>query len=171
MAMQDIEVTRTAVEGLLNSAANASRRRPTVGVVEADADSALALVSEAAATIRQREQLAAQAVTRAHNAAIAVKEQLRAAEIRAERAEAALRQAEGEIDELTATAVEANRRIEALQGDLSTTESELSAMEQRAIAAERRVVEAEAAIQRIVTAIRTELPVSNASLRHVNDGA
>jgi chromosome segregation ATPase len=167
--MQDIETTRSVVEGLLNSAANASKRRPTIGIVEADADSALALVSEAAATIRQREQLAAQAVTRAHNAAIAVKEQLRAAETRAERAEAALRQAEGELDELSAAAVDANRKIEALSAGLSEREEELSAMEQRALAAERRVVEAEASIQRIVTAIRTELPVSNAGQRPLND--
>lgn len=165
--MQDVEVTRAAVDSLLNGAA--AKRRPTIGVVEADADSALALVSEAAATIRQREQLAAQAVTRAHNAAIAVKEQLRAAELRAERAEAALNQAEGEIDELTAAAVEANRTIETLQASVSMREAELTAMEQRALAAEKRVVESEAAIQRIVTAIRTELPVSNASARPANE--
>jgi chromosome segregation ATPase len=167
--MQDREGSRAAFEGLLNSAVDAPRRRPTIGVAENGADSALALVSEAAATIRQREQLAAQAVTRAHNAAIAVKEQLRAAEVRAERAEAALRQAEGEIDELTAATAEANRKIDALHTSLSAREAELSAMEQRAVAAERRVVEAEAAIQRIVTAIRTELPVSNATLRHLGD--
>jgi chromosome segregation ATPase len=167
--MQDVEVTRAGVEGLLNGSANAPRRRPTTGAADADAESALALVSEAAATIRQREQLAAQAVTRAHNAAIAVKEQLRAAEMRAERAETALNQAEGEIDELTAAAVEANHNIDSLSARLSQREAELSAMEQRATAAERRVVEAEAAIQRIVTAIRTELPVSNASQRPVND--
>jgi chromosome segregation ATPase len=166
--MQDVEGTRATVEGLLNSIANAPKRRPTIGVVEADADSALALVSEAAATIRQREQLAAQAVTRAHNAAIAVKEQLRAAEVRAERAEAALRQAEGEIDELSAAAVEANRNIEVLHATLTDKENQLVTMEERAIAAERRVAEAEASIQRIVTAIRTELPVSNAK-RVVNE--
>lgn len=166
MAMQDIEGTRPVAEEPLNSA---SRRRPTIGLAENSADSALALVSEAAAAIRQREQLAAQAVTRAHNAAIAVKEQLRTAELRAERAEAALRQAEGEIDELTAAAVDANRKIETLHANLTTREADLSAMEQRAIVAERRVVETEAAIQRIVTAIRSELPVSNVSPRRGGD--
>lgn len=122
------------------------------------ASSALALVSEAAATIRQREQQAAQAVTRAHNAANAVKEQLRAAAARAERAEAALRQAESEIAELSATTMQASKDIEMLHSCLAAREAELAAAEQRAALAERRGDEAEAAIKRIMSAIRTELP-------------
>ena len=45
--MQDSEGTRAAFEGLLNGAVDAPRRRPTIGVAENGADSALALVSEA----------------------------------------------------------------------------------------------------------------------------
>lgn len=168
--MQDIEATGAAVEGSPNGAAPAPRRRPSISVAETGADAALALVSEAAATIRQREQLAAQAVTRAHNAAIAVKEQFRVSEARADRAEAALRRAEGEIHELRAAMLDANRKIEMLNAMVSAREADLARMEQRAIVAESRVVETEAAIQRIVAAIRTELPVASDGLSHVNGG-
>lgn len=79
-----------------------------------------------------------------------------------------VRRAEGEIDELRAAMLDANRKIETLHATLSARNSDLAGMEQRANVAERRVVETEAAIQRIVKAIRTELPVADDSLRHVN---
>lgn len=131
-----------------------------LGGAEEAANSVLALVSEAAASIRQREQQAASAVARAHDAAKAVKEQLRNAEGRADRAETALAQAKAEIAELTATLAQANKDIELLHSYLAAKDAELAASEQRAIAAEQRGGDAEAAIQRIVEAIRREFSVS-----------
>lgn len=127
-----------------------------------DAHAALALVSEAAAAVRQLEEQSAQAVARAHNAANAVMEKLERSEARAERAEMALRQAEKEIAELTTAAMQAHKDIEMLQSCLSEREADFNAMEERALAAERRAEDANAAIQRIVTAIRTQLPVATA---------
>jgi chromosome segregation ATPase len=135
-----------------------SQRR--LGGAEEAANSVLALVSEAAASIRQREQQAASAVARAHDAAKLVKEQLRNQETRADRAEAALRQAKGEIAELTSTLTQANKDIELLHSYLAAKDAELATAEQRALSAEQRGGDAEAAIQRIVEAIRQEFSVS-----------
>jgi chromosome segregation ATPase len=125
-----------------------------------DATAALALVSEAADAIRKLEEQSAHAVSRAHSAANAVMEKLERTVARAERAETALRQAESEIAEMTASSLQQRKEIEMLQSCLSDREAELSALEQRLSAAERRSDEANAAIQRIVTAIRTQLPVT-----------
>jgi chromosome segregation ATPase len=133
--------------------------RRLAGAEEA-ANSVLAMVSEAAASIRHREQQAASAVARAHDAAKAVKEQLRTSEARVERAETALRQAKAEIAELTSTLAQANKDIELLHSYLAAKDAELASCEQRAIAAEQRGGDAELAIQRIVEAIRREFSVS-----------
>jgi chromosome segregation ATPase len=124
-----------------------------------DATAALALVSETAAAIRQLEQQSAQAVARAHNAANAVMEELERTESRAQHAEMALPQAEAEIAELSTAAMQGHEDIETLQSRLAAKEAKLVAMEQRATVAERRADDAEDAIQSIVTAIRTQLPV------------
>ncbi len=135
--------------------------RPTLnGQGDDDADAALALVSEAAEAIRKLEEQSAQAVARAHSAANAVMEKLERTVERAERAEASLRQAEAEINELTANAMQAHDDLEMLRSVLASRESDLESMEKRAEAAEKRVEEANAAIQRIVGAIRTQLPVA-----------
>lgn len=125
-----------------------------------DATAALALVSEAADAIRKLEEQSAHAVSRAHSAANAVMEKLERTVARAERAETALRQAESEIAEMTASSMQQHKEIEMLQACLADREAELSALEQRLAAAERRSEEANAAVQRIVTAIRTQLPVT-----------
>lgn len=125
-----------------------------------EADAALALVTEAAEAIRKLEEQSAQAVARAHNAANTVMEKLERTVARAERAESALRQAESEISELTANAMQLHKELESLQALLASRESDLAAMEQRAVSAEKRADEANAAIQRIVSAIRTQLPVA-----------
>jgi chromosome segregation ATPase len=124
-----------------------------------DATAALALVSEAAEAIRKLEEQSAHAVSRAHSAANAVMEKLERTVGRAERAETALRQAESEIAELTASSLQQHKEIEMLQACLADRDAEIAAMEQRLASAERRSEEANAAIQRIVTAIRTQLPV------------
>jgi hypothetical protein len=133
--------------------------RQTLPVTD-DASAALALVSEAAEAIRKLEEQSAHAVSRAHTAANAVMEKLERTVARAERAESALRQAETEISELNATTLQQRKEIELLQGSLADRETELAALEQRLASAERRADDADASIQRIVTAIRTQLPIA-----------
>jgi chromosome segregation ATPase len=130
-------------------------RQPTSG----DADAALGLVSEAAAAIRELEKQSAEAVARAFNVANAVKEELERAETRADRAEATLRLAEAEVEEFISAIAQSRRDVEMLQSQLAAREAELAASEQRANGAERRADDAEAAIQKIVDAIRSQLPV------------
>jgi chromosome segregation ATPase len=134
--------------------------RQTLPAASDDATAALALVSEAAEAIRKLEEQSAQAVSRAHSAANSVMEKLERTVARAERAESALRQAESEISELTASSLQQHKEIEMLQGCLSDREAELTALEQRLDSAERRAEEANAAVQRIVNAIRTQLPIA-----------
>lgn len=117
-----------------------------------DAAAALNLVSETAAAIRELEKQSAQAVARAHSVATAVKQNFERAEARADRAEAALRQAEAKVAELTAAITQTRKEIETLQSRLAAKEADLAASRQRAD-------DADAAIQNIVEAIRTQLPV------------
>ena len=131
-----------------------------------DATVALDMVSQAAAAIKELEQQSAEAVSRAHNVAKAVIEKLELADARAERAETAQSEAEAQVAELMAAAAVAHDDLEILQTRLAAKEAELAAAEQRASLAQRRADIAErkaddanAAIERIVDAIRTQLPV------------
>jgi len=133
-----------------------ARQRPRAND---DAMAALDLVSQAAAAIKELERQSAQAVARAHSAANAVREKLERAEDRGDRAEAALRKSEGEAAELSAALAQTRKDLEALQAQLAATQADLAAMEQRAVAGEKRAHESDAAVQRIVDAIRTQLPV------------
>lgn len=124
-----------------------------------DATAALDLVSQAAAAIKELEKQSAQAVARAHSAANVVREKLERAEDRGDRAEAALRKSESEAAELSAALIQTRKDLEGVQSQLAARQAELTAMEQRAVAAEKRASEADASVQRIVEAIRTQLPV------------
>lgn len=124
-----------------------------------DATAALDLVSQAAAAIKELEKQSAQAVARAHTAANTVREKLERAEERGDRVEAALRKSEAEAAELSSALAQTRNDVETLQSLLAATQTELAAMEQRATVAEKRAAEADAAVQRIVDAIRTQLPV------------
>jgi len=123
------------------------------------AAAALDLVSEAAAAIRELEKQSADAVARAHKTATALVEKLEFAEARAERGEAALCQAEAEIASLAALLEEGRRDLKTLQADVVAKENALAAANKRADDAERRADDAAAAVQRIVEAIRAQLPV------------
>ena len=128
---------------------------PQLGPMPARGDgatAALGLVSEAAAAIRELERESAQAVKRARNVANAVKEKLERAETRAERAETALHQAEADIKQLAAVVEQTRKDLETLQSQLVAREAELAA-------STRRADDADAAIERIVDAIRTQIPV------------
>ncbi|GEM_PF-1619040 len=124
-----------------------------------DATAALDLVSQAAAAIKELEKQSAQAVARAHSAANAVREKLERAEDRGDRAEAALRKSESEAAELSAALIQTRKDLDGAQSQLAARQADLAAMEQRAVAAEKRASEADASVQRIVDAIRTQLPV------------
>ncbi len=124
-----------------------------------DATAALDLVSQAAAAIKELEKQSAQAVARAHSAANAVREKLERAEDHGDRAEAALRKSESEAAELSAALIQTRKDLDGVQSQLAARQAELAAMEQRAVAAEKRASEADASVQRIVEAIRTQLPV------------
>jgi len=82
--------------------------------------------------------------------------------------EAAQSNAEAQVTELTAAAAVARKDLEMLQTQLAAKEAELAAAERRASVAQRRAddaerkaVEANAAIERIVDAICTQLPVKS----------
>lgn len=113
------------------------------------ATAALGHVSEAAAAIRELERESAQAITRARNA---VKEELEHAETRAERAEKMLRLAEAQVEQMMAAAEQSDKDLEILRSELATKTAELAA-------STRRADDAEVAMQQIVDAIRTQLPV------------
>lgn len=117
-----------------------------------EAAAALGLVSEAAAAIRELERESAQAVARARNVANAVKEKLERAEVRADRAETALRLAESQVEELSAA-------VEQTRNELETLQSQLAAREAEVAVSLRRADDAEAALQRVVEAIRAQLPI------------
>jgi septal ring factor EnvC (AmiA/AmiB activator) len=133
--------------GALGMEVNAPQRPHGSDVVA----SALNLVSETAAAIKEFEGQAAQALARAHGVADAVKEELARAELRAERAETMLRLAEDQIAQMSQEIERTNRELEALQAELSARATELTASEQRADAAE-------AAVQTILDVIRARLP-------------
>jgi septal ring factor EnvC (AmiA/AmiB activator) len=124
-----------------------------------DAETALALVAEAGQAVRKIETESRDAITRATNAALAVKERLVQTVARAEQAEAALRKAGSEIDELSRLAEQAGDEIAKLRALLASTEKRLAETTKRAEAAEQTVEAANNSIQRIVNAIRTELPI------------
>ena len=113
---------------------------------------ALSLVSETAAAIKESEEQAAHALLREREIAKGIQEELEQAELRADRAETMLRLAEVQIEQMMATA-------EQMRGDLERLQSRLAVREAELVTSTRRADEAEAATQKIVDAIRTQLPV------------
>jgi len=118
-----------------------------------DVEAALSVVMETAAAIREFERGNAQALAKARDVAEDLREQLDHTEARAERAEEMLRLAEAQVEEFTATVDYIRNDLEALQSRLAVREAELAA-------STRRAADAEAAMQKIVDAIRTHLPVN-----------
>jgi len=140
----------------------AEKRVPTSTISTAsfdDADTALALVSEAGLAIQKLETDSREAITRAANAAFAVKEKLDQAVMSAEQAEATLQRAESRIEELSKTLERAGDEIASLNANLSATEQRLRETTERAVAAENHANDASSGLHRIITAIQTELPI------------
>jgi predicted RNase H-like nuclease (RuvC/YqgF family) len=140
----------------------ASRKFPPSAIAVGghdDAAAAIALVAKAGQAIRKLETDSRDVITRATNAALAVKEKLDQTISRAEKAETALQKAESEIAELSDIVEQAGDEIEKLRSQLTTMEKRLAETTERAETAEKQVEDANMSIQRIVTAIRTELPI------------
>jgi chromosome segregation ATPase len=124
-----------------------------------DANTALSLVSEAGQAMRKLEKDSREAISRATNAALAVKEKLDETIARAQTAEGALEQAEAEISELTTIVEQAGDEIQSLRSKIEALQQKLDETTERAVTAEKQSEEARDAIQRIVTAIRTEIKI------------
>lgn len=111
------------------------------------------LVAEAAAAIRGFEEQADKATIRARHLADALMRKLEVADARVEDAEKKLRDAETEIYQLNAAAVETDNVLSMLRQELDAKVAELAAAEQRAASAE-------AAMVSIINAIRTHFPLA-----------
>lgn len=117
------------------------------------AATALDLVAEAAAAVRGLEEQATEAIVRARHVADALVKKLETANARVADAENRLQSAEAEISQLVAEARETGDALSMLRHTLAAKEAELAA-------AEKRADDAEAAIQRIIDAIRAQLPLA-----------
>jgi hypothetical protein len=128
-------------------------------------DVALQLISEVAAAIRLFEEESAEALARAHELASATEKKLDVSDARAERAELT-------VAELSDAVAQAHHELQMLRSQLVSKESQLAATEERAQLAENRAndaeqeaAEANASIERIVNAIRSQLPSREQALR------
>ena len=124
-----------------------------------DATAALGSLSQAAAAIKELEKQSAQAVARAHSAANAVREKLERAEDRGDRAEAALRKSESEAAELSAALIQTQKISKGCSRSSRRGRPNLRRWSSGPSWREKRASEADASVQRIVDAIRTQLPV------------
>jgi len=131
---------------------------------------ALEMVSEAAATIRHLEEQSAEAVARARELANSIVKKLESTEARAERAEAAQQQSEAEVQELSAELAKTRADLDTTRQQLAENEDRLAATEDRVRLteaesrdAQHRALESQAAIEKIMDAIRTQLPARQES--------
>jgi chromosome segregation ATPase len=126
---------------------------------------ALEMVSEAAEAIRCLEEQSAEAVRRARELASSIIKQLESTEARAEHAEVAQQQSEVEVRELSAALARTQADLDIARRQLADKDERLAAVEERvrlteaeATEAQQRAMEANAAIEKIVGAIRSQLP-------------
>lgn len=116
-----------------------------------EAFSALDVVSEAAAAMKELEDRATEKIARAQKLVGDAAEKLRLLESRVQQAEAARQKAEAALGD-------ANAEADRLRGELQRTSETLAATEQRLSQAEKRVNETEDTLNRVLAAIRTQLP-------------
>lgn len=126
-----------------------------------EADAAIAIVSETGQALRTLEEMSKRVIEKSLTAAMEAKGRLERAEDYAAKAEVALQQAESEIKELTTSVKIARGEIESLKDLIATKDEDHAAMVQRATAAEKRANDANAAIEQILSAIRTQLPIAS----------
>ena len=118
---------------------------------------ALEMVSEAAEAIRCLEEQSAEAVRRARELASSIIKQLESTEARAEHAEVAQQQSEVEVRELSAALARTQADLDIARRQLAV-EERVRLTEAEATEAQQRAMEANAAIEKIVGAIRSQLP-------------
>jgi septal ring factor EnvC (AmiA/AmiB activator) len=116
-----------------------------------EAASAIDLVSEAAAAMKELENRAAEKMARAQSLVTDAAEKLRQLEARLQNAEAARQRAEADLRQ-------ADAEVERLSRELATTADLLAAAEQRANQEEKRANEAEDTLNRVLSAIRAQFP-------------
>ncbi|HYA79386.1 MAG TPA: ABC transporter permease [Methylocystis sp.] len=131
---------------------------------------ALEMVSEAAAAIKHLEEQSAEAVARARELANSIVKKLESTEARAERAEEAQRHSEAEAQELSAELARTRADLDTTRQQLAENEDRLAATEDRVRLteaesrdAQHRALESQAAIEKIMDAIRTQLPARQES--------
>jgi chromosome segregation ATPase len=127
------------------SAANAQR------------ETALDLVNQAAEVVMSIETQAAEIEIRARNLARDACEKLQLAESHIQSLEAARRTAEQGMHEANVRAQEAEQAFKEAQSRAAAAEAELCAMERRVKAAETRADETQQTLNRVENAIRTKL--------------
>lgn len=121
---------------------------------------ALEIVSETAAAIRLLEEQSAQAVARAQELARSVVEKLEMADTRVEHLEAQTAQLSEELSWTREQLEMTQNLLGSKEADLARAKDEIHITQERVVAAEQRAIEANASIERIVQAIRTQLPVA-----------
>jgi len=160
LKLEDLETTLAReVIGIVPKGAVVEFPVRQTSVNSDSAAAVLGMISEAAEAMKRFEDEAAEAINRAHDATEEAMNKLDIANTRAERAEEAQRKAVAQVDEFTALAAQMRSERAMLQTRLAAKEAELAAAERRADHAEQRAAEADAAIERVVEAIRTQLPV------------
>jgi chromosome segregation ATPase len=133
------------------------------GAPSDNATAALDLVSEVAEAIKSAEDRAAETMARAQSLASSSVEKLRLAEARIARAEAAQRQAEADLETFRAELEKTRNELEQTQAQFAAKSDELAAAERRASVAQSRASDAEAALERVVMALRSQLPRKDGS--------
>jgi predicted nucleic acid-binding Zn-ribbon protein len=121
------------------------------------AAAALEMVAEVAAAIRQAKEQSGQEVAQATELADSIVKKLETAEARADYAETALRNAEGEATEWAAAATKAVEDLEIAQQQLSAKEEQLAAAERRLRYTQKKLRDAENRFTEANSAI--ELPL------------
>ena len=124
------------------------------------AEAALNLVSEVAEAMKDAESRAAERVARAERLVNSAAEKLRLAQAHSERAEAMQRESEAEV-------VNLKTELKKAQAECALKATALVAAEDRAGTAEKRADDAQTALERVVHALRTQLPRKEAPVATV----
>jgi chromosome segregation ATPase len=123
-----------------------------------EADAAVDLVYEAAESFKAVQDDAADRVAYAESRANEAIRQLKIAEARAHSSEAARVKALAELADMSAAVAEVRQQFEQLRRRAAENEAKLNAAEERAAIAENQANQTWEALERVVDAVRTQLP-------------
>lgn len=122
------------------------------------AEVALEVVSETAAAIRLFEEQSAQAVAHSQELARSLAEKLEMADTRVEHLEAQAAQLSEDLSWTREQLEMTQNLLGSKEAELAQARDEIHITQERVVAAEQRAFKANASIERIVQAIRTQLP-------------